>query len=166
MYVYVGPDEKHLVPATVNDPSQPMEIENENFVGRVMVRVKDYGAKGAKQSEVGMGIERVGLQMYRGTHGARLGDSSGPETSDRKRIEHGHPIGSLGLTLSLLRPENHKILTFNIPHMLSIRRQPQILTPHDPVLFQTEPPTQIRSPRPRPLQTRHPGQRTPFWRSL
>ena len=48
MFVYAGPDTKHLVPSTVNDPAAPMDVENENFVGRVLIRIKDYGGhKGA-----------------------------------------------------------------------------------------------------------------------
>lgn len=53
MFVYAGPDTRHLVPATVNDPASPMDIENDNFVGRVLVRVKDYGQhKGQRMPEV------------------------------------------------------------------------------------------------------------------
>ncbi|KAI9006407.1 hypothetical protein DFJ74DRAFT_712454 [Hyaloraphidium curvatum] len=53
MHVWIAPDtdHNHFVPATVNDPAQPMEIENDHFVGRVLVRIKDYGPKNARTPE-------------------------------------------------------------------------------------------------------------------
>lgn len=47
MTVWLGPDTHHMVPATnsVNNHLLPMEIENEHFVGRVLVRVRDYGGQ-------------------------------------------------------------------------------------------------------------------------
>lgn len=50
MYVYVGggTGHKEMVPAQVNDHYSPTEVENDTFVGRVLVRVKDYGPHGGK----------------------------------------------------------------------------------------------------------------------
>ncbi|EPQ31830.1 uncharacterized protein PFL1_00029 [Pseudozyma flocculosa PF-1] len=51
LQVMVGPDRFHLEPCRLNDTAHPHEIENEHFIGRVLVRILD--APGARQGEPG-----------------------------------------------------------------------------------------------------------------